>query len=34
MKMFSTREEYEHTMKLYDDYERDMERYMQYVEEM
>jgi hypothetical protein len=32
MRMFNSREEYEHTMRLYEEYEQDMHRYLEYLE--
>ena len=34
MKLFDSREEYEHAMKLYEDYEKDKEEYYDYLEKL
>lgn len=31
LQMFGSREEYEHTMRLYEEYERDREEYLEYL---
>ena len=34
MRMFKTREEYEHTLKMFDEYEREKEEWQEYLEKV